>query len=229
LAGTLMPMAPTDPPRALRVDAARNREAILEAARQVFAESGTDAALEEIARRADVGIATLYRRFPTREDLVATAFEPRLHAYRAAAEAAVAAPDPWDGFSGFVRAACAMQAADTGFADVLALTFPATAELDRQLRSATAGLGDVIERAKDAGALRADFALEDLVLLLMANAGVVNATKRHAPNAWKRFAAYMLDAFRAPGASSLPKPISPARLARAIRRSTVPPNGTDRP
>ncbi len=214
-------MGSSDIFRPLRVDAARNREAILEAARQVFAESGMDAALEEIARRADVGIATLYRRFPTRQDLVAAAFEPRLRAYEAAARAAIAAPDPWEGFSTFVRTACSMQAADAGCADVFSLTFPTTTELDRQLRAATAGLNDVIERAKAQAALRADFVLEDLVVLLMANAGVVNATKRHAPEAWERFAAYMLDAFRAPGASPLPEPVGPARLARAIRRSTA--------
>ena len=211
-------MAATEISRPLRVDAARNRDAILESARQVFAESGTDAALEEIARRADVGIATLYRRFPTRADLVAAAFEPRMRAYEAAAEAAIAAADPWEGFSGFVHAVCAMQAADAGCADVLSATFPTTAELDRQLRTATAGLNDVIDRAKAAGALRRDFVLEDLVLLLMANAGVVNVTKGHAPKAWERFAAYMLDAFRAPGASKLPKPVNPAWLARSIRR-----------
>ena len=204
----------------MRADAARNRDAILESARQVFAESGTDAALEEIARRADVGIATLYRRFPTREDLVEAAFEPRLRAYEAAANRAGAAADPWEGFSGFVRDACSMQAADAGCADVLALTFASTARLDRQLRAATAGLSDVVQRAKAAGALRTDFVLEDLVLLLMANAGVVNATKGHAPRAWERFTAYMLDAFRAPGTSPLPGPVGPARLARAVRRSS---------
>jgi AcrR family transcriptional regulator len=210
-------MAPV--PRPLRADAARNRDAIVESARRVFAENGTDAALEEIARRAGVGIATLYRRFPAREDLVAAAFEPRLRAYEAAAKAATASADPWEGFSGFVRAACSMQAGDAGCADVLSLTFPTTAGLDRRLRAATAGLNGVIQRAKAAGALRADFVMEDLVLVLMANAGVVNATKHHAPKAWERFTAYMLDALRAPGASPLPKPISPARLARAIRLS----------
>jgi AcrR family transcriptional regulator len=212
-------VATWDAAHALRADAARNRDAILESARNAFAESGTKAPLEEIARRAEVGIATLYRRFPTREDLVAAAFEPRLHAYQAAVEAAAAEPDPWEGFSGFVRAVCRMQAEDSGFADVLSLTFPTTAKLDRQLRVATAGVNDVVERAKSAGDLRVDFVLEDLVLLLMANAGVVNATRRHAPLAWERFAAYMLDAFSAPGASVLPAPISPARLARAVRRS----------
>ena len=130
----------------------------------------------------------------------------------------MADPDPWHGFAGYVRAVCAMQAADAGFADVLSLTFPASAAVDRQLRAATAGLSDVVERAKADGDLRADFVMEDLVLVLMANAGVVNITKRHAPTAWERLVAYLLDAFRAPGFTTLPPPVDGTRLARAVRR-----------
>jgi AcrR family transcriptional regulator len=211
-------MAKTEAPHRLRIDAARNREDILCAAREAFAEQGTGVALEDIARRAGVGIATLYRRFPARVDLVAAAFEPKLQAYVAATEAAIAEPDPWEGFATYVRTVCAMQADDVGFADVLALTFPSSLDLDRRLRQATAGLGEVVERAKVAGALRPDFVMEDLVVLLMANAGVVNATKGHAPKAWERFATYMLDGFRAPGRSVLPPPINAGRLARAVRR-----------
>src|SRR5579863_7124670 len=131
----LAPMAPSGTTRPLRVDAARNRHAIVEAARHEFAEHGMDVALEDIARRAQVGIATLYRHFPARRDLVEAAFEPRLRAYEAAARAAIAAPDPWEGFSGFVWVACAMQAADAGCADVLSSTFPSTVALDRKLRA----------------------------------------------------------------------------------------------
>ena len=205
--------------RPMRVDAARNRDAIVEAAREVFAERGAEAPLDEIARRADVGIATLYRRFPTRQELVAAAFEPKMRAYVSAVAAAVAETDPWSGFAGFVRAMCAMQAADAGFADVLSLSFPSSAAVDRRLRAATAGLAALIERAKEAGRLREDFVLEDLVLVLMANAGVVNVTKEHAPAAWERLVCYLLDGFRAPAASELPVPINAARLARAIRRA----------
>jgi hypothetical protein len=66
--------------------------------------------------------------------------------------------------------------------------------------------------------LREDFVMEDLVLVLMANAGVVNVTKRHAPTAWERLVGYLLDGFRAPGASFLPAPLDAVRLSRAIRR-----------
>lgn len=208
-----------DPEPRLREDAARNRDAVLCAARSLFAERGINVPLEEIARCAGVGIATLYRRFPDRQALVRAVFEPKMRAYAAAAHAAVEASDPWDGFAGYVRTVCEMQAADAGFADVITLTFPATAELDRELRAATAGINGVVERAKAAGALRPDFVVEDLVITLMANAGVVDATTAHAPNAWQRFVAYQLDAFRASDRSQLPDPISPRGLLRAMRRT----------
>ena len=206
------------------MDAARNRERLLEAARGAFAERGLDVPFDEIARRAGVGIATLYRRFPTRGELVAAAFAPKVSSYAAAAEVALDHRDPWKGFSDFVRTVCAMQAADAGFADVLALTFPTTPDFERDMQATLERVQELVDRAQRAGSLRADFVLEDLVMLLMANAGVVNATKQHAPKAWERFAAYMLDAFRAPGASRLPKPISPIRMANAMRSAASRPS-----
>ena len=80
--------------RVLRADAERNRERILAAARDVFAERGLDAPLESIARRAGVGQATLYRRFATRQDLLVAAFGPRLAAYTEAIDRALKDPDP---------------------------------------------------------------------------------------------------------------------------------------
>src|SRR5829696_6933448 len=94
----------------LRADAERNRRRIVAAAQAVFAESGLDAPLEAIAQRAGVGIATLYRRFPTREDLVAASFAPKMAEYTAAIEEALQAADAWEGLCGFAARACAMQA-----------------------------------------------------------------------------------------------------------------------
>src|ERR1700677_3349125 len=93
-------------PRPLRVDAARNRAAIIAVARDVFAEQGLEAPLEAIAARAGVGIATLYRRFPTREKLVAAALIGKVAEYAEVAEQALAVADPWDGFAGFVLRIC---------------------------------------------------------------------------------------------------------------------------
>ena len=103
------------PPRAarpLRADAARNRSAILAAARAVFAERGLEAPLEDIALRAGVGIATLYRRFPDREQLVAAALEEKVGQYAQAAAEALATDDPWAGFANYVERICEFQADD---------------------------------------------------------------------------------------------------------------------
>jgi AcrR family transcriptional regulator len=83
------------PERPLRADAARNRDAIVAVARDVFAEQGLEAPLEAIAARAGVGIATLYRRFPTREKLVSAALVDKVAEYVDAARQALAVPDPW--------------------------------------------------------------------------------------------------------------------------------------
>src|SRR6478735_2621333 len=128
----------------LRADAAKNRRRIVDAARAVYAERGIDASLDEIARRAGVGNATLYRRFPTRDALLAAAFEERLTEYARAAAAALRAPDPWTGFSGYVARACAMQAADHGVRDALTMTFPSAKAMEAQRDRAYRDFAEVV-------------------------------------------------------------------------------------
>src|SRR5688500_15920096 len=105
------PEPPTDrPERSLRVDAERNRRRIIAAAHEAFSDLGIDVPMAEVARRAGVGVGTLYRRYPTRADLVAAAFEEKMAAYAEAAKVALEDPDPWRGFCDYVRRICAMQA-----------------------------------------------------------------------------------------------------------------------
>lgn len=221
---------PEDPPErgCLRRDAERNRDKILCAARALYADDGIATSMSAVARSAGVGIATLFRRFPTRDHLVAAVFEDRMDAYVAAVRAALSDPDPWRGFTGFVQAVCAMQATDRGFADVLTLTFPKAKALEAKRREAYEGFTELIERAKAAGRLRDDFVPEDLPILLMANAGVVTATGDAAPDAWRRLVGHMLRAFAAPASASattalpadepLPSAPTPTALHRAMIR-----------
>ncbi len=204
--------------RNLRADATRNRVAILAAARQVFAEQGLRAPLEEIARRADVGIATLYRRFPTRERLVAAALIEKLIQYERAACHALADPDPWDGFAGLVRRICELQANDRGLSDLLSMTLPASQDVERLRAEAHAHVAELVCRAKAAGRLRPDFAVEDLLLVLIANAAVAHVTGPDAPDAWRRFVALILDAFQYTGGDSLPPPPSTGQMTQAMER-----------
>jgi AcrR family transcriptional regulator len=203
----------------LRRDAARNRDKLIEAAQAVFAEQGLNVPLDAVADRACVGIGTLYRRFPTRDALIAAAFEDRMAEYARVAEEALDDPDPWTGFTGFIEHICEMQAADRGVGDVFTRTLPAARGLEEQRELGYAFVVRLIERAKLAGRLRADFTPEDLPLLLMANAGVVEATGESAPAASRRFVSLMLEAFRPDGASPIAPPVDPLDMYRALRRA----------
>lgn len=204
----------------LRADAARNRAALLRAAREVFATKGLDAPLDEIARSAGVGNATLYRRFPTREDLVEAVFAERMAEYADVAEKALAEPDPWEGFRGYLETVLAMQAEDRGMADLLVIITDRAGDRIERLRERAFACGlELIERARDAGVLRDDFRHQDVPLLLMANAGVVSRTGDAVPDAWRRVAAIMIDGLRAEAATqgAPPPPAEDIRAAMAAR------------
>jgi AcrR family transcriptional regulator len=204
--------------RGLRSDAARNRAAILAAARDVFAEQGLEAPLEVIAARAGVGIATLYRRFPTREALVAAALVEKIAQYAQAAQQALAIADPWAAFAGFVQRICELQACDRGLGDLLSMTLSADEHIEQLRRAANDDVIALIERAKASGTLRDDFVGEDLVLLLIAIAEVMQVTRADAPSAWRRFVALALDAFRHQDSQALPEPPTTVQMTRAMVR-----------
>src|ERR1700709_507037 len=124
----------------LRADAARNREAIVEAARAVFAEQGLGAPLDDIATRAGTGNATLYRRLPQRADLVAAVFADRMAEHVDAVEAGLADGDAWNGFAGYIRAVGLMQARDPGIADLVTMDLSAAPEVEELRARAYAGL-----------------------------------------------------------------------------------------
>lgn len=215
------PPAPRTPAGAgLRVDAERNRQRIVATAREMFAELGIDVPMEDIAKRAGVGVGTLYRRYPARADLIAAAFEVKMTAYADAARQALADPDPWQGFCGYVERIFAMQAGDRGFTTVLTMTFPTAKQFEEARASAFADFTTLIDRAKAAGKLRADFVTEDMPMFLMANAGVLTATADAAPDTWRRLVGYLIQACAAPAAQPLPDPPAPRQMYKAMLRAT---------
>lgn len=187
-----------------RADAARNRRTLTDAARVVFGQRGLDAPLDEIARRAGVGNATLYRHFPTRCTLVAAVFADTLEDVVEAAERALDNPDPWSGFAEHVTFLCELQATDRGLADLLTTVITGAPELETLRTRAYRDFVRIVDRAKTGDALRADFQPEDLVLVLMANAGLVHRTAGAAPTAWRRLLSYTLAGLCAPTAAAAP-------------------------
>jgi AcrR family transcriptional regulator len=212
----------------LRADAARNRAAIVEAARAVFAEQGLDAPLDEIARRAGTGNATLYRRFPTRGELIAAVFADRMAEHLEAVEAGLADEDPWRGFAAYVTAVGGMQARDRGIADLVAMDVPSAPEIEALRSRAFDGLVRLVERAHAAGVLRADFTPEDVVLLLMGNAGLVERAHGISAQASARLVHILLDGFRAQAASDGPVAPSARQMAVAMHRNGERRLGTSR-
>jgi AcrR family transcriptional regulator len=200
---------------ALRADAQLNRDRILDAAATLFAERGIAVPLDEIARHAGVGVATLYRRFPTRADLAAAIFERNISRYTEAVDRAVADPVPWQGFRGLVFELCRLQAADAGLRDLLTTAFPASSVIEQTTAEAAEKLRTLISRGQQDGSLRPDLAVADLGVILLANGGVVGATSESAPATWRRFAALMVDACSTGPATPLP----PAPPEHQLRRS----------
>jgi len=202
----------------LRADAARNREAIVEAARAVFAEQGLDAPLDEIAKRAGTGNATLYRRFPTRSDLVAAVFAERMAEHVAAVEAGLADDDPWKGFASYIQAVGAMQARDRGIADLVTMNVSAP-EIEELRTQAYDGLVRLVARAHEAGVLRSDFTDQDVVLLLMANAGLVERAHGITAEASARLITLLLDGLRTEAATNGPAAPSAPQVLAAMQHN----------
>ncbi|MGA4999421.1 TetR/AcrR family transcriptional regulator [Streptomyces arboris] len=192
----------------LRADARENRDRILRAAREAYALHGIDVPISAIARRAGVGVATLYRRFPTRASLITEAFAEQLAECAGVLDEALENPDPWRAFCSVFTKVCAMQAADRGFTHAFLSRFPGHLDYAGERTRAEEGLAVVVRRAKEAGALRPDFDVSDVVLALLANSGVVNGVQPEAGAASRRLVGYLLESFRTEGAvRPLPPPV----------------------
>jgi len=189
-----------------RRDAQERHARLIAAAQCEFAARGVHASLERIARDAGVAIGTLYRHFPTRLDLLMAAFEPRLEEFLDGADKALQMKDPWKGFVYYLENLFRVQAGDRGFNDFLSRRFPGNAETERIHDQMCQQIEDVLTRAQDAGAARADLSLADIVNLIWSNGRMIDATSTAAPNAWRRHLYLMLDAYRAERAHPIPEP-----------------------
>lgn len=194
------------PRKAWRRDAQERRDRLIAAAQSEFAARGVDASLEKIARDAGVAIGTLYRHFPTRLDLLLAAFEPRLRDFADGADAARKIDDPWEAFASYLENLFRVQAGDRGFNDFLSRRFPGNAEIERIHDRICEQIEDVLGRAQDAGEVRCDLTMADIITLIWSNGRVIDATSTAAPEAWRRHLHLMFDAYRAPRAHPIPEP-----------------------
>lgn len=190
--------------RQLRSDAVDNRDRILAAARLAFTAEGFAVPVREIARRARVGTATVYRRFPTKRALCAAAFAEEMSLCATAVGEGLAARDPWQGLTLVVERLVTAYGGDArvrALLERLARDAEFTADRERTAR----GLLELIRRAKASGGLREDVVLADVVLAMQASRGVRAGSPAAQAAATRRLAALIVDSFRArPGAAPLP-------------------------
>ncbi len=190
--------------RPLRRDAERNRLLILEAAREVFATRGLDAGLDEIARHAGLGVGTVYRRFPDKEQLIDALFEERVDAIRDVAARALELEDPWNGFACFMEWGLELQMADRGLKELLLTTRPGLERVAEARQRIRPFADAVIERAQATGVLRADFSAREIPLIQLMLSGVIDACREEEPELWRRYLAVLLAGLRADAAGPLP-------------------------
>lgn len=173
----------------------------MRAARAAFAESGTDVPLDEIARRAGVGVATLYRRFPNKDDLLRAIVEWRYaEQVESVIKLALADSDPWHGFVATLDAALTVAAEEHG-------TIKASRDPGRLVESIMArffpDLATLVRRGQDAGLIRTDLTPDDLPPLVYMLISTLRLTRPGSED-WRRYLSLLLDALRPSSASPLP-------------------------
>lgn len=213
--------------RPLRRDAERNRRLILEAAREEFAERGLRASHDDIARRAGVGVGTVYRRFPDKEQLIDALFEKRMEEIAALADEGLEIEDPWDGLVHFFVGAMELQTADRGLKELALGNDCGHARVTRARERIGPKAERLVERARAAGAVRDDLEVTDLPMLHVAAGAIADATRDVAPDVWRRTLTLVLDGLRPErtGTTPFPEPaLNEDQFATAMRVSAAAPS-----
>lgn len=188
---------------ALRADARRNLALILDAAREVFAGNGLSAGVAEVARRAGVGNATIFRRFPQKEDLIAAVVERVMRERIDEETSQPAAGSPGAALRGFMERMIDWQLRDRALLECM----PAGVLADPRLEALQTELSELAARlvaaAQRSGEVRDDIGYEDVVVLGMAVAHTAAELQQVGPDLWRRYLSVVLDGLR-PGGGELP-------------------------
>jgi AcrR family transcriptional regulator len=211
-------------PRPLRRDAEQNRRRILRAASEVLAERGLDATLDDVARKAGVGVGTVYRRFPRKEALIGALFDEQLSSLVAIGERALAEPDPWTGLVGYLEAAADLLTADRALRQILMFTSFSSDQAARARAQLQPLVTRLVGRAQEAGAVRADLRVTDVPFIVFMLAAAADYARPVRPATWRRYLALLVDSLPPARASTmaLPEPpLSPAEMQSAMQCGPV--------
>jgi AcrR family transcriptional regulator len=180
----------------LRADARRNRERILEAAKQVFGEQGADAQMDDVARRAGVGVGTVYRHFPNKDVLMGELVTEKFRSFTEQAREALLVEDPWEGFSKLLYGTAEHMAENVALQDALRTTSTAFEYAEPARLELDAVIDKLVKRAQRQGTMRKDFKAQELGMLM---GGLCASMSGPFPEQrdWRRHLQIMLDGLRA--------------------------------
>ena len=187
----------------MRADACRNRAAVIAAAKKLFADEGLDAQMPDVAKAAKVGVGTVYRHFPTKDDLIAAMAADRLDRLADKAREGLEADDAWEGLCEVIRFSAQIQADDRGLCEVMG-SRPEVMEAAAQAAGLPELCERLVERAQRSGELRRDLTWEDIPMIACGLGRITQATEGPATARWPRLLEIILDGLRAPGTRSLP-------------------------
>jgi AcrR family transcriptional regulator len=190
--------------RALRADARRNREAVIAAAKKLFADQGLDAQMPDVAKAAKVGVGTVYRHFPTKDDLIAALVAERFERLAQKARADLEVEDAWEGICDFIRFSAQIQADDRGLCEVMG-SRPEVMDAAARAVGLPELCGRLVERAQRSGELRRDLTWEDIPMIACGLGRITQANVGPATGRWPRLVEIILDGLRAPGSGKLPR------------------------
>ena len=197
-----------------RRDAARNRARLLSAADRLFSVR-TDVTLTDVAREADVGVGTVYRHFPTRDELINALSAERLSEAVEIARTAAAEPDGWRGLSRFLEESLALQVRNGWLRALVEVGGCDNDRMDRARDAIAPLIEQITARARAQRSLRAEVEASDITLIQLALLAVLDATRDTSPDRYRRHLGFLLAGIRADGADapptvSLMAPVSPA-------------------
>jgi AcrR family transcriptional regulator len=181
---------------------------VLEAARAVFAERGLEAQMDDIAQKAELGVGTVYRHYPTKEALVEALADDHFRRLAESARAALEEEDPWDGFCGFMRRSAEVQANDLALAEVMGEQPDAMCRAAERRADLHEAVAELVARAQQAGKLRRDVLPADVPMLMCGVGRATRVGSRGPTMSWQRYLAIVLEGLRAPGSAALPDPPS---------------------
>jgi len=184
----------------LRADARRNREKVLAAARAVFAEQGVDAQMDDVARRADVGVGTVYRHFPTKDALLQALADELFATLAAHARTMLELDDPWEAFLQTMWFSGEKTAGDRAFSEILAASRNMPPIECPGKQDLIVSVHELMRRSIAAGRMRPDVVIDDIPLL-MCGIGSASGMPHPSPEAWRRHLRIVLDGMRAEAAS----------------------------